>query len=162
PILIGVAVVVASAWVLAAAGARAQDAAAPSLSDNTLLAILTCLARGQEIVMSTKPDCKPYGEGYKTAEKDKMPLGARDGTWDQVCQSKDDPRRLPRDVIKRIATQKDAMVAPSGIRIIGAVFCGGVDLVGLDVPYSIVIDRSVIDGDIDARNLRVRGDFSFE
>ena len=28
--------------------------------------------------------------------------------------------------------------------------------------YSLVIDRSVVNGFIDARNLRVKGDFSFE
>jgi hypothetical protein len=124
--------------------------------------MVACLSRGQEIVMAPKPECKPYGEGNKTAEKDKMPFGARDGNWEQICQGKDEPRRLPSDTIKRIAAQKDTAIAPSGIRIIGAVFCSGIDLVGLDLPYSIVIDHSAVVGDIDGRNLRVKGDLSFE
>ena len=46
-------------------------------------------------------------------------------------------------------------------------FCGdpntaGLDLAGLDLTYSLVIDRSVVNGFLDARNLRVKGDFSFE
>ena len=63
-----------------------------------------------------------------------------------------------------------------GIRIFGAVFCPddsvhgvellkahiALDLAGLDLPYSLVIDHSIIHGIIDARNLRVKGDFSLD
>lgn len=46
-------------------------------------------------------------------------------------------------------------------------FCGtphsaALDLAGLDLPHSLVIDRSVVNGYLDARNLRIKGDFSFD
>jgi hypothetical protein len=163
PIFARVAVFVLGACaVLTMGSARAQDAAASNLSDSAFQAIVSCLSRGQEIVMAPKPECKSYGEGAAIAEASRTPYGAHDGDWDRICQAKDDPRRLAPDAIKRIAAQRDAAIAPTGIRIIGAVFCRGVDLVGLDLPYSIVIDHSVVVGNVDARNLRVKGDLSLE
>jgi hypothetical protein len=92
--------------------------------------------------------------------------------WDQVCRNNDDPRRLPADTIKRIAAYKGLHIGPTGIRIIGAVFCSdpsiargrppfeqiGLDLAGLNLEYSLILDRSVVNGTVDARNLRVKGD----
>jgi hypothetical protein len=157
----------------ALANARAQDRAASDLPEATFEAIVRCLSQGNEIVMAPKLACVARQAGPDSADsiadKAHMPLGRRgwDGDWDKVCADKNDPRRLPADVIKRIAANKDAQIAPSGIRIIGAVFCGtphggALDLAGLDLPYSLVIDRSVVNGYIDARNLRIKGDFSFE
>ena len=159
-----VAAMVVGVWTAFAIGlVRAQPAAAPDPSAATFQVMVGCLARGQEIVMvAPRPECRSYGEGAAIAEASSIPFGAREGDWDRICQANDDPRRLAPDAIKRIATQKDIAIAPTGIRIIGAVFCRGVDLVGLDLPYSIVIDHSVVEGNIDARNLRVKGDFSFE
>jgi hypothetical protein len=155
---------VVGVWTAFATGlVRAQPAAAPNSPDATFQVMVGCLARGQEIVMvAPRPECRSYGEGAAIAEASRIPFGAREGDWDRICQANDDPRRLAPDAIKRVATQKDIAIAPTGIRIIGAVFCRGVDLVGLDLPYSIVIDHSVVEGNIDARNLRVKGDFSFE
>jgi hypothetical protein len=51
---------------------------------------------------------------------------------------------------------------PRGIRILGAVFCEAVDLSGLDLSYALVMDRSVFLGGVEARNLRMRGDLSFD
>jgi hypothetical protein len=53
-------------------------------------------------------------------------------------------------------------VEPHGIRIVGAIFCKKVDLVGLDSPFSIVLDKSVFAGGIEIRNLRVQGDLAFD
>jgi hypothetical protein len=154
---------------LAGPAAYGQGAPSPDLPDSAFQAILACLALGHEIVMAPRLDCVPRNRGGAIAAKAHMPLGEREGSgdWDPVCRDANDSRRLPSNIIKRIAAQKEVTIAPSGIRIIGAVFCGGpraaaLDLVGLDLNYSLVIDRSVVNGFLDARNIRIRGDFSFE
>jgi hypothetical protein len=146
--------------------ANAQSAVAPNLSEANFQTIVQCVSRGDEIVMVPKLRCVTRKSGNKIAEEQHMPLDERD--WDSVCQDKNEARRLPADIIKRIDAHKDVRPAPTGIRIIGAVFCGSdpdntaLDLAGLDLTYSVVLDRSVINGVLNARNLRVKGDFSFE
>jgi len=157
------AAIVASTWAALSTGPlRAQERAAPDPFDQTFQAILACLSHGQEAVFGPKLNCAPYGKGDEVARRSKMPLGEPGTSWDDVCRNRDDPRRLPPDLIKRIMAQKDTPIAPAGIRIIGGVFCGNVDLVGLDLPYSLVIDRSVVNGIIDGRNFRTKADFSFD
>jgi hypothetical protein len=163
------AVISAAFALLAAAPTPAQTASAPHIPDATFRAILECLSHGKEIVMVPQLDCVSRLRGGALAQEAHMPLGGPgwNGDWDEVCRNESDPRRLPATIIKRIAAQKEVPIAPTGIRIIGAVFCGdpntaGLDLAGLDLPYSLVIDRSVVNGFLDARNLRVKGDFSFE
>ena len=151
--------------VLVTAAARAQETRRNSNtsgpSDATFQAIVSCLSQGREAVMVPQFHCEAYGVGAGFAQSDKMPLGLPDADRNEVCRNKDDPRHLPGDLIKRIAARKDA-IAPSGIRIIGGIFCGDIDLVGLDLPYSVVINYALVNGDLDGRNLRVRGDLSFE
>jgi hypothetical protein len=53
-------------------------------------------------------------------------------------------------------------VRPSGIRIFGAIFCERVKLVGLELPFSLVLDKSVFAKGIEIRNVRVKGDVSFD
>src|SRR5262245_19116937 len=157
------AAILASVWaVLATEPLRAQERAAPDPFDQTFQAILSCLSHGQEAVFGPKLSCAPYSKGDDVARRAKMPLGEPGTNWDEVCRNRDDPRRLPPDLIKRIVAQKDVPIAPAGIRIIGGVYCNGLDLVGLDLPYSLVIDRSVVNGMIDGRNFRTRADFSFD
>jgi hypothetical protein len=163
------AVISAAFALLVAAPTPAQTASAPDIPEATFRAILDCLSHGKEIVMVPQLDCVSRLRGDALAQEAQMPLGAPgwNGDWDEVCRNESDPRRLPANIIKRIAAQKEVPIAPTGIRIIGAVFCGdpntaGLDLAGLDLTYSLVIDRSVVNGFLDARNLRVKGDFSFE
>ena len=163
------AVISAAFALLVAAPTPAQTASAPDIPEATFRAILECLSHGKEIVMVPQLDCVSRLRGGALAQEAHMPLGAPgwNGDWDEVCRNESDPRRLPATIIKRIAAQKEVPIAPTGIRIIGAVFCGdpntaGLDLAGLDLTYSLVIDRSVVNGFLDARNLRVKGDFSFE
>ena len=163
------AVISAAFALLVAAPTPAQTASAPDIPEATFRAILDCLSHGKEIVMVPQLDCVSRLRGDALAQEAQMPLGAPgwNGDWDEVCRNESDPRRLPANIIKRIAAQKEVSIAPTGIRIIGAVFCGdpntaGLDLAGLDLTYSLVIDRSVVNGFLDARNLRVKGDFSFE
>jgi hypothetical protein len=162
-----------TATMLAAGPGRAQDAVppgavkpdlstpapttpAPTTPDLGMVA--ACLAAGNEVVMAPTPACVPRQAGSAIAEKAGMPLGERD--WSKACGNGADPRKLPRDTVKRLARQTD--IAPTGIRIVGALFCDGLDLAGVDLPYSLVLDRSVFDGVVDARNLRVKGDLSLE
>ena len=163
------AVISAAFALLVAVPTPAQTASAPDIPEATFQAILDCLSHGKEIVMVPQLDCVSRLRGSALAQEAHMPLGAPgwNGDWDEVCRNEIDPRRLPATIIKRIAAQKEVSIAPTGIRIIGAVFCGdpngvGLDLAGLDLTYSLVIDRSVVNGFLDARNLRVKGDFSFE
>ena len=150
---------------LATTAARAQetrrDSNASGPSEATFQAIVSCLSQGREAVMVPQFHCEAYSVGAGFAQSEEMPLGLPDADWNQVCRDKSDPRRLSGDIIKRIAARKDA-IAPSGIRIIGGIFCGDIDLVGLDLPYSIVVDYALVNGDLDGRNLRIRGDLSFE
>jgi hypothetical protein len=152
---------------LAATSVRAQEQA--SSAESRIEAIVNCLATGNEAVLASSPTCVPRAAGIDKALDAGMPLGG--GDWDAVCHNERDPRRLPGDAIKQIASRLPAAVAPTGIRVIGAVFCGdldrppdsrvGLDLAGLDLPYSLILDGSLVNGSIDARNLRVKGDFSF-
>jgi hypothetical protein len=150
---------------LATTAARAQetrrDSNASGPSEATFQAIVSCLSQGREAVMVPQFHCEAYSVGAGFAQSEEMPLGLPDADRNQVCRDKSDPRRLSGDIIKRIAARKDA-IAPSGIRIIGGIFCGDIDLVGLDLPYSIVVDHALVNGDLDGRNLRIRGDLSFE
>src|SRR5262249_32238221 len=108
------AVIVASTCVVAlATPTYAQQSAASNLSDAAFQVILACLASGREIVITSKSSCEPYGTGSSFAKN--MPIGARDGTWRDVCQRKEDPRNLPVDIVKRIVAQKGAVIAPTGI-----------------------------------------------
>src|SRR5262245_34597354 len=82
---------------------RNSNASAPS--DATFDAIVSCLSQGREVVMAPQFHCEPSGLGAGFAQGDSMPLGLSDADWNEVCRSKDDPRHLPGDLIKRIAAR---------------------------------------------------------
>ncbi len=151
-----VAAVMAAA-LIAFATASGQAKSPAAIDQQTYTDIVACLQDGREIVMTPKLECVDRNAGDPKAEKEGMPLAEKN--WDEVCERKD-PRRLPADIVKHIV--KEEQIASSGIRIIGAVFCDGLDLVGVEVPYSLVLDRSLVKGPIDARNAHIKGDFSFE
>lgn len=128
--------------------------------------ILGCLTNGQDAVLhSDRVECTEFGGGtkYLNNEGPNMQIKMQ---AEPVCNSSKgdvkDLRKLLHDAIKRIAAQKDRPVSSSGIRIFGAIFCDRVDLVGLDLPYSLVMDGSVFHKGILARGFRTRGDFSFD
>src|SRR5262249_60883047 len=105
--------------------------------------LMSCFATGfGEILMVPSMQCVPRGSGSDKAENCSMPLAADPKA---ICSDKTDPRILSSDVIKRIAADS-AHIAPSGIRIIGAVFCHPLHLVWLDLPCSRVLDRSPVAG----------------
>lgn len=154
------AILFAVSCMLAAATAHAQDTTASRTPDWVLGAIMSCLSEGLgEVLMAPTVQCVERTKGSKLAKQEGMPLHVDP---ESVCQNKDDPRVLPGDVVKRIAADPKRRVAPSGIRIIGAVFCEKLDLVGLDLSYSLVLDRSLFVKGINARNFSLRGDFSID
>ena len=71
-------------------------------------------------------------------------------------------RRLTAETIKTIAKNTDKKIGPHGIRILRAIFCEKVDLVGLELPFSLVLDKSVFTEGIEIRNIKMRGDLSFD
>jgi hypothetical protein len=127
--------------------------------DTVFHAIAQCLSAGDEIVMVPQLHCVAYETGHKEPAIQNIQLKT---DIDPICQNASHPRRLSADVIKRLAVQKEMPVAPSGIRILGAVFCETVDLVGLDLPYSLVLDSSSFKDSIDARNFRTKSDLSLD
>ena len=107
----------------------------------------------------TTISCVQYRDGSKYLDPD--------APWnldmDAICvDDSTDWRRLDGDIVKKLVANKEKPIAPSGIRILGAVFCEMLDLVGLDLPHSLVIDRSVFKEGIEARNLKIRGDISID
>jgi len=144
---------------LVAANAQGQDAA-PFRTPDPVEAIVTCLAEDLgEVLMSPTVQCVSRGTGSDLAESAGTPLGV---DAKAACRDGNDARVLPGDTVKRIAADTRHRVAPSGIRIIGAVFCEALDLIGLDLPYSLVLDRSLLARGINARNFSLRGDFSID
>lgn len=162
------ALIVALAAALAACG-RAQGATPSVFEQQTFPAIVDCLAKGREVVMiqpaggdgaaaTGRIQCVDRQVGARLVENANMPLGVPD--WSRVCEDPNDSRRLPGDIVKRLA--RETQVAPSGIRILGALFCDTLDLVGVDLPYSLVLDRSAFVRSVDGRNSRIKGDLSVE
>jgi hypothetical protein len=138
----------------------AQPASAQESSTRELVIeyIARCLSLGKEVIMEPEATCKPYEQGHKVLDQAAIPLSETGA----ICQDKDDPRRLSADIIKRIAAQTTYTIAPSGIRILGGVFCGGLDLVGLDLAYSLILDYSLFYGPVNARNFKTTSDLSFD
>jgi hypothetical protein len=140
---------------------KADEPPAWSTPDAVVQQIAKCLHDGKEVVMGTKPEdrCVERSTGASSARAAGMPFEVDIAA---VCRDQNDPRALSGDVIKRLARQADQPIAPSGIRIIGAVFCGEVDLVGLELNYSLVLDYSGFDKRVFGRNIRIHGDLSVE
>jgi hypothetical protein len=129
------------------------------LPDPAFRAIAQCLSAGNEIVLAPELHCVPYEAGHKELEGQDIQLKT---DVEPICRDAHHPRRLPANVVKRLAAQKETPIAPSGIRILGAVFCEDLDLVGLDIPYSLVLDSSIFARSIDSRNFRTKNDLSFD
>jgi hypothetical protein len=74
-----------------------------------------------------------------------------------------DYRRMDSSLVKDIVDKKDPRVKASGIRIIGAAFCGSeVDLSDIEVPYSIVLDFGLFKYGLRAQNLKTDANFSID
>jgi hypothetical protein len=125
-------------------------------------AIVNCLKDGYEAVLLPKNVlCQSYRTGSRKLPAD-MPFKEDVKT---ICDPNnknaalDDFRVLPGNVVKMIAERQSSRY---GIRILGAIFCDRLDLVGLELPYALVTDYSIFRWGIDARNFRTHGDLSFD
>ena len=147
-----------------------------------------CLAKGEEAVLKRLgPQCAEYMKGSELLEKD-TPVHLENIA--RLCHDGNDLRLLSADSIKRLASPDKTLVLadsnetpvtadgnktsePSsdakpqpierrGIRILGAIFCNKLDLVGLNLEYSLVLDHSIFREGIDARNFQTRADFSVD
>jgi hypothetical protein len=148
----------------AAAQEQAVRLEAPKPED--IIEIITkCLHEGREVFMSHDEGatCVPRGRAGRLAQQSGMPFAI--GDIKTACADPGDRRQLSGDVVKRVlqtAVQKSLPIAPTGIRIIGALFCTELDIVGLDLPYSLVLDYSASEGRVFGRNLQIRGDLSID
>jgi hypothetical protein len=119
--------------------------------------ILACLEKGQEAVLHQKQpvECAAFGEGAKLVDTSK------DVNIASICQDREDLRRLSGNAIKLVARQKDR-ISPTGIRVLGGVYCKQLDLIGLDLPYSLVLDKSIFKDGVQGRSFRTHADLSFD
>jgi hypothetical protein len=137
---------------------------APSVATNAdvIEQILSCLETGQEAVLLQREpvQCAAFGDGVKLLEQ-KSPGAPKNVNVASACEDPADLRRLSGNAVKHLAKQLNR-IDSIGIRVIGAIFCRNLDLVGLDIPYSLVLDKSVFAGGILARSFRTHGDLSFD
>lgn len=147
--------------------------------DNPTAKILACLSTGMEAVLvqnagalcATPNQGGVYLDGAivdRTANKKGYPHPRLIDAADACAHAGADGRVLDRGAVKELLREEEKSksikkIDPNGIRIIGGIYCDGLDLIGLDLPYSLVLDRSVFGGDnVDVRNFRTKGDLSFD
>jgi hypothetical protein len=130
-----------------------------------------CLSAGMEAVMvpqSAGVFCTRAGMGEKfldrkQKEKDSGYQHPHQIDAETICREKSRPaadrRILDRHFIKELAREADS-IDPRGIRVIGGIFCDGLDLIGLTIPFSIVLDQSIFLKGVDLRNFHTSGDFA--
>ena len=140
--------------------ARADDETR-SASDSVVKEIAECLNQRGEFLVDPKDlanRCiRPHSAPVTNTN---LPFNVGRDEIDKICRD-NDYRALSGDIIKRIVAQASS-IGPMGIRIIGGVYCDQVDLAGLDLQYSLILDKAVFRAGIAARNLRVKGDFSID
>jgi hypothetical protein len=134
---------------------------------NVITAILTCLTKNEEaILLPHSVSCVGYREGL-TLLADHLPgaptgfVASRDCPSGKSSPQSFDARRLGADAIVKLL-KPPITIGTHGIRILNAIFCDRVNLVGLDLPFSIVIDKSIFNAGIEIRNLRTKGDLSID
>jgi hypothetical protein len=138
----------------------AEAEAEPETDKAVIEQILGCLEKGQEaVLLKEKPvQCAPFGVGIKWVPASDASKGVN---LDSICRDPGDLRRLSGNAIKLVAKQKDR-ISPTGIRVIGGVYCEQLDLIGLDLPYSLILDKSMFKEGVQGRNFRTHADLSFD
>jgi hypothetical protein len=135
---------------------------APTKNAKVLEEILRCTAGAQEAVLFQKSvKCAPYQKGIDVLNGDAPEMPMKVDFADACSHTEEDWRTLPGNAIKLLAKQP-LRIDPQGIRLLGAIFCDTVDLIGLELPYSLVLDRSVFQRGIQGRSFRTHGDFSID
>ncbi|KAF2989335.1 hypothetical protein OGR47_20955 (plasmid) [Methylocystis sp. MJC1] len=145
--------------------------------ESILLRITSCLAVGMEAVLI--PDrqgvvcaAPKKGGAYldtprkERAEQPRYPnphkIDVRVACDEKKGAADVDKRLLPRSAIKDLVRTTKDKIDPQGIRIVGGIYCDGLDLSGVSLPYSLILDRSIFNGDVVVRNFRTEGDLSFD
>jgi hypothetical protein len=140
-----------------------QGTVRSDISNTVVDAIWGCLTKAQEAVMlPDKVECKGYqaGADFLDERSPNMPLNVDSAA---ACnEDSKDWRALNGDTIKAIARKSPVAIDQKGIRIIGAIFCEPLDLIGLELPYSLALDKSIFLKGIQGRSFRTRGDFSVD
>jgi hypothetical protein len=156
------------AIVLSVTTAQAADRDFVPVNTETgeLPAIVQCLRQEKEaVLLSNGVECTDYRKGaaFLVGQAPNTPFNF---DADRDCSKNSsrpaDARHLSEDAIQRLLSDPKLTVRPSGIRIFGAIFCERVKLVGLELPFSLVLDKSVFAKGIEIRNVRVKGDVSFD
>ncbi|MFL6930633.1 MAG: hypothetical protein ACJ8FK_12040, partial [Xanthobacteraceae bacterium] len=130
--------------------------------------ILECFKQAREaVLLQDAVLCWPSGTGRAYLDR-KTPQPETEDV-ETICKNARaapgaDRRVLDRRVINDvISLAKNAVIDTRGIRIIGGIYCSTIDLTGIDIPYSLVLDRSIVwGGNIETRNFRTGGDFSVD
>jgi hypothetical protein len=137
-------------------------------SSDAFQRIAECLANNKEAVLFARSvDCVPYREGTNHLEKKadfKVPFdfkSERDCPRKPPINQPFNARHLTSETIEKLA-KPDQTIGTHGIRILGAIFCKELALVGLQLPSSLVLDKSVFNDGIEIRNLRTKGDLSVD
>lgn len=133
-----------------------------STSDTVVKRVVDCLNQRGEFLVDPKDltnQCITPRKPYTTNPN--LPFNVGREEIDKICRD-NDHRALSGDMIKRIVGQAGGSIGPMGIRIIGGVYCDQLDLAGLDLQYSLILDKAVFRAGIAARNLRVKGDLSID
>lgn len=154
-------------------------------SGDTLSArVLACLSRGLEAVMVPDYDgvlCAAASRGrfFLDAAAQKREGGAPYALAalarpQELCATDrpvPDKRLVPRSFVKELVRKSGGDIDPRGVRIIGGVFCEGLELSGAELPFSLVLDKSLFTcasstecarSPVDIRNFRTKGDLSFD
>jgi hypothetical protein len=129
-------------------------------------AIASCLLKGNEAVLLSKGlKCLAYRQGIEFLNKQ---FPSKPFDLDQKRDCPDNPkqsfdaRRLDQDALQRLAKELRSTVGLPGIRILNAIFCKRLSLIGLDLPFSLVIDKSAFAHGVEVRNVHIKGDLSLD
>ena len=144
PPLVAVVAIVLS---VTTAQAADRDFVPVNTETGKLPAIVQCLRQEKEaVLLSNGVECTDYRKGaaFLVGQAPNTPFNF---DADRDCSKNSsrpaDARHLSEDAIQRLLSDPKLTVRPSGTPIFGAIFCERVKLVGLELPFSLVLDKSV-------------------
>ena len=80
-----------------------------------------------------------------------------------ICDQRlPDKRVLDARFVKELFRKSATAIDTIGIRIIGGIYCQGLDLSGMDIPFSLILDRSIFRSRLNVRNFHTKGDLSVD
>jgi hypothetical protein len=117
-----------------------------------------CFAQGGEAHLTpTAAKCEPFRTAFKKIDEGKP----QTGDAARVCRERTDKRILPPNAVAQLS-RHPFKPSGTGIRIIGAIFCERLDLVGVVLHHSLVLDDAVLRDGAMIRNTVIDGDLSLE